>query len=176
MIGRAGRKGQSAIGEAFIIGKGSAPESKASCDNGEVKAVKKGGGDWDAICKLMVEPMPFLQSRLLQSPSVSYDMAATIREDQSEDGQGPEQLGQAANRILTRSSAAPSTSSVSHRSASAGSNRQKISGGTGQVEVSSIPFFSDNESKEELAFQQLMLEGVANASATTDTAIRDLLS
>ena len=178
MIGRAGRAGQSAIGEAFIIGKGQPPETVVNGPGGEVKVVKRGGGDWEDICKLVNEPMPILKSRLLQSSSIkSTADVATSRDDRG-DKMEADQLGQ-TTKVVTRSSTAPSNSGVSHRSASAGSNRphlDKSCGGTGQMEVSSASLISDSESKEELAFQQLMLEGVANASATTDYAIRDLLS
>ena len=176
MIGRAGRAGQSAIGEAFIIGKGQPPEFKVTGDDGEVKMVKKGGGDWEAICKLMNEPMPILRSRLLRSsidPQAAVNESSVGRNESSVDRNESSVNRKAADgvksKIITRGLA---PSHVSNRSASAGSNRKP----SGQQEVNSAPLFPDLDSKEELAFQQLMLEGVANASATTDSCIRDLLS
>lgn len=167
---------------AFIIGKGQPPEKQTPVTNGDSKPIKKGGGEWEAICKLMNEPMPILQSRLLQSSSVESS-AINVN---VEDGKAAADKGK--EKIVTRSLALAAPGNVSSqsrplhppshisaaRSASAGTNRPKPSGG--QQEVSSSHFLSDVESKEELAFQQLMLEGVANSSATTEGSIRDLLS
>ena len=50
MVGRAGRAGQSASGESFLLGSGEA----FSCS-----------GEWTAICALLQAPMPCLTSQLL---------------------------------------------------------------------------------------------------------------
>lgn len=50
MIGRAGRAGHAAVGEAYIIGQGS-PDAAF--------------GDWKAICDLLVAPVPSVHSQLL---------------------------------------------------------------------------------------------------------------
>ena len=50
MVGRAGRAGQSASGESFLLGSGEA----FSC-----------AGEWRAICALLEAPMPCLTSQLL---------------------------------------------------------------------------------------------------------------
>ena len=50
MVGRAGRAGQNSMGESFLIGQG------------EPGAVS---GEWRAICALLNDPLPCLNSRML---------------------------------------------------------------------------------------------------------------
>lgn len=69
MVGRAGRAGQSAVGEAFIIGRGSPGNAK----------------EWNAICTLITEPVPKLESRLLEDASDPEAQHAQQRKDQNQD-------------------------------------------------------------------------------------------
>ena len=57
MVGRAGRAGQSPIGEAYIIGGGTTLKQK----------------DWVAVCKLITAPVPVLQSQLLVNEADNKD-------------------------------------------------------------------------------------------------------
>jgi len=65
MVGRAGRAGQSPIGEAYIIGGGTTLKQK----------------DWVAVCKLLTAPVPVLQSQLLVN-------SASNKEQQQEQEEG----------------------------------------------------------------------------------------
>ena len=92
MVGRAGRAGQSAVGEAFIIGRGSAGNGK----------------EWNAICKLITEPVPKLKSRLLEESTVTEDAAA------QQGQQGKEQKddqGRHLERLLLESIASTAVTS-----------------------------------------------------------------
>jgi replicative superfamily II helicase len=55
MIGRAGRAGQSPVGEAYIIGGGTTFKQN----------------DWNTVCKLITDPVPVLQSQLLVDSTAS---------------------------------------------------------------------------------------------------------
>jgi hypothetical protein len=61
MVGRAGRAGQSEVGEAFILGQGAPGSAK---------------DEWGAICRLLVQPVPALQSQLLPPPAGEASAAA----------------------------------------------------------------------------------------------------
>jgi hypothetical protein len=49
-VGRAGRAGQAAYGESFLIGSGEAFAQ---------------AGEWRVVCQLLIEPLPTLCSQLL---------------------------------------------------------------------------------------------------------------
>lgn len=70
MVGRAGRAGQSPVGEAYILGGGSDVKQK----------------NWIAVCKLITAPVPVLQSQLLVN-----ELASNEQEMQQEQGQGQQQ-------------------------------------------------------------------------------------
>lgn len=67
MVGRAGRAGHASSGESFLIGKGPAD-------------APRGAGDWEAICKLMHEPLPLLRSQLLPNVESSTGRGALALE------------------------------------------------------------------------------------------------
>ena len=67
MVGRAGRAGQSPVGEAYIIGGGSDTKQK----------------NWVAVCKLITAPVPVLQSQLLVN-----EPAASNEQQNQQLGQG----------------------------------------------------------------------------------------
>ncbi|KAH7617243.1 putative Helicase and polymerase-containing protein TEBICHI [Nannochloris sp. 'desiccata'] len=73
MVGRAGRAGQSPIGEAYIIGGGTSLKQK----------------DWVAVCRLITAPVPVLQSQLLVNAP-----------DNNEQQQGQEE-GQSSSSLAT---------------------------------------------------------------------------
>ena len=222
MVGRAGRAGQSAIGESFIIGRGAADPSS-------------GKGDWAAVCGVMTAPMPPLRSCLFEvcvsdddkQPKASGGHWATDHTSAVDGGEGytgniiPSDGGAKPAPDRSSGCAVPSisvgTRGVGRRSSSAhqgpptgsggGSGASSAQAGGAPTLKNAAPTSAHTPSSEggplpprlpqrpppqhqmqprhrdpillerkHQQYQQMMLEGVANGSATTHDTIRTLIT
>jgi replicative superfamily II helicase len=95
MVGRAGRAGQSPVGEAYIIGGGASMKQK----------------DWVGVCKLITAPVPVLQSQLLVN--TTRDSSVQRQQVKQEEGQSssPTALDGQLQRLLVESVASGAVSS-----------------------------------------------------------------
>eukprot|EP00955_Chlamydomonas_euryale_P016897 180255-Chlamydomonas_euryale.AAC.3 len=154
MIGRAGRAGQSAVGEAFIIGKGGAHAA--------------GSSEWRPICRLMSAPLPELRSSLAGAGS-----AHAADRSGAGGGKAVAPTDRLAGTVAAQPSSAASAVSACRTSGRLQEQRAAAAGGKGPAGGGAGAAAHD---ACEAAFQQMMLEGIANGSATTDRGIHALIT
>lgn len=151
MVGRAGRAGHATRGESFLMGKGP-PEAAG------------GGSEWEAVCGLLHQPLPDLDSRLLPAEQLR---AAPVAKAPAAARAGNAQPAQSAS-----AASCPGAGTAAETEAGSGRDGAKT-GGSAPARAGGNA--RDGE-RETAHLQRLLLEAIANGAAAGHADIERLLS